>query len=52
MKELYIKRLIIRNFTPDDSKDFQEIIISMGASKYAIYDHESPTSLDEVNNKS
>ena len=48
MKDLYTKRLIIRNFTPDDAKDLQEILISKGASKYAIYDHEFPTSLDEV----
>ena len=48
MKELYTKRLMIRNFTPDDAKDLQEIIISKEASKYAIYDHEFPTSLDEV----
>jgi RimJ/RimL family protein N-acetyltransferase len=48
MKELYTKRLIIRYFTPDDANVFQEIIISEGSSKYAIYDHEFPTSLDEV----
>lgn len=48
MKEIYTKRLIIRNFTPDDAKDLLEIIISKEASKYAIYDHEFPTSLNEV----
>jgi RimJ/RimL family protein N-acetyltransferase len=48
MRELYTERLTIRNFTPDDVKDLQEIIISKEASNYAIYDHEFPTSLDEV----
>lgn len=48
MKELYTERLTIRNFTPDDVIDLQEIIISKEASNYAIYDHEFPTSLDEV----
>lgn len=48
MKELYTERLTIRNFTPDDAKDLQDIIISKEASKYAMYDHEFPTSLDEV----
>ena len=48
MKELYTERLTIRNFTPDDAKDLQDIIISKEASKYALYDHEFPTSLDEV----
>lgn len=48
MKELYTERLTIRNFTPDDAKDLQEIIISKEASKYAIYDHEFPTALTEV----
>lgn len=52
MKELYTKMLIIRNFTPDDATDFQEIIISKGASKYAIYNLEFSTSLDEVKSKS
>jgi RimJ/RimL family protein N-acetyltransferase len=48
MKEIKTKRLTIRNFTPDDANDLQEIIISKEASKYAIYDHEFPTSLEEV----
>ncbi|MGB4587786.1 MAG: GNAT family N-acetyltransferase [Clostridiaceae bacterium] len=48
MKEIYTKRLILRNFTPEDAKDLQEIIISKETSKYAIYDNEFPTSLEEV----
>jgi len=48
MTELKTDRLIIRNFTPDDWKDLQEIIIDKEASEYAIYDHQFPTSEEEV----
>ena len=48
MKDINTERLTIRNFTMDDYPDLQEIIISKEASKYAIYDNEFPTSLDEV----
>jgi ribosomal-protein-alanine N-acetyltransferase len=48
MTEIKTDRLIIRNFTPDDWKDLQEIVIDKEASEYAIYDHQFPTSENEV----
>lgn len=48
MKDLNTKRLTLRNFTSEDDRDLQEILLSKEASKYAQYDHEFPTSLDEV----
>jgi RimJ/RimL family protein N-acetyltransferase len=41
-------RLIIRNFTPDDWLDLQDISIHYGASEYAQYDHQWPTATEEV----
>lgn len=41
-------RLELRNFSIDDFRDLQEIIISKETSEYAIYDHEFPTSENEV----
>lgn len=41
-------RLEIRNFVIDDFRDLQEIIISKESSEYAVYDHEFPTSDNEV----
>ena len=41
-------RLIIRNFLLDDWKELQEIIEDKESSEYAIYDHQLPTSENEV----
>lgn len=41
-------RLEIRNFRTDDWRDLQEIIISKETSEYAIYDHQFPTSENEI----
>lgn len=41
-------RLIIRNFYQDDWKDLQEIAEDKESSEYAVYDHQFPTSENEV----
>lgn len=48
MINMKTSRLIIRNFIPDDWKDLQEIVIDKESSEYAIYDHQFPTSENEV----
>lgn len=47
--DINTERLKIRNFAADDFRDVQEIIISKESSEYAVYDHQFPTSHDEVN---
>lgn len=46
--EIETERLTIRNFTVDDWKDLQEMIIQKESSEYAIYDHEWPTTEKEI----
>ena len=45
---LETQRLAIRNFTVDDWKDLQEMVLQYGSSEYAAYDHEWPTSDEKV----
>jgi len=42
------ERLIIRNFTKDDSSELREMVLQYVASPYAIYDHQWPTSEEEI----
>jgi RimJ/RimL family protein N-acetyltransferase len=42
------KRLLLRNFAPDDWRDLLEVVIDKQTSQYAIYDQQFPTSEDEV----
>lgn len=42
------KRLIINNFAQDDWKALKEIILQYESSPYAVYDHQWPTSDDEI----
>lgn len=48
MVKIKTRRLEIRNFVIDDWKDLQEIVIDKEASEFAIYDHQFPTSANEV----
>ncbi len=48
MVNLQTGRLIIRNFSFEDWKDLQDIVIDKEASEYAIYDYEFPISDQEV----
>jgi len=48
MIEIRTNRLMIRNFSLDDWKDLQEIVIDKEGSEYAVYDHQFPTSDEEV----
>ena len=41
-------RLFLRNFRTDDAQPLREMIVQKESSEYAIYDHEWPTSLDEI----
>jgi Acetyltransferases, including N-acetylases of ribosomal proteins len=41
-------RLEIRNFTIEDWKDLKEIVVDKEESEYAIYDHQFPTSDNDV----
>jgi ribosomal-protein-alanine N-acetyltransferase len=43
MINLISSRMIIRNFTQDDWRDLQKLIIDKEASKYALYDYPFPT---------
>lgn len=42
------KRLIIRNFQPDDWQDLQEVAVEYQASEWARYEDPWPTSAEEV----
>lgn len=42
------KRMIIRNFSSDDWRDLQEVIVDKEGSENAIYDHPFPTGESEV----
>ncbi len=44
MVELKTDRLEVRNFTPEDWRGLQKIIIDREASEYAVYDYQLPTS--------
>jgi RimJ/RimL family protein N-acetyltransferase len=48
MTALETDRLAIRNFHADDWCDLQEMILQYQASEYAQYDHQWPTSTDEI----
>lgn len=48
MISLETDRLLIRNFTPDDWQELQEIAVCYRASDLAKYDHPWPTSTEEV----
>lgn len=48
MIDIKTSRIIIRNFSTDDWRDFQEILIYKESSEYAIYDYQFPTSDNEV----
>jgi len=48
MINISTKRMIIRNFTPEDWRELQEIIVDKEASEYAIYDYPFPTGEKEV----
>jgi ribosomal-protein-alanine N-acetyltransferase len=48
MDTIKTKRMIIRNFTPNDWRDLREIIIDKEASEYALYDHPFPTGEREI----
>ncbi len=50
MINISTKRMIIRNFSPDDWRAFQEIIVDKEASKYAFSDYPFPTGELEVKN--
>ena len=41
-------RLLIRHFAADDSGYLLEMIVQYQASEYAVYDHQWPTSVDEI----
>jgi len=42
------RRLLLRNFRPDDAESLQEIIIQKESSEYTLYDYEWPTSAGEI----
>ena len=48
MKDLETERLLIRRFRADDWRGLREIIIQKESSQYAAYDHEWPTSGEEI----
>jgi ribosomal-protein-alanine N-acetyltransferase len=48
MTTLETSRLIIRNFQVDDWEALRTMILQYEASAYAIYDHEWPTSPEEI----
>jgi hypothetical protein len=48
MMAMMTDRLAIRNSDVDDWQDLQEMIIQHEASEVAKYDHEWPTSADEI----
>jgi len=42
------RRLLIRNFGSDDADSLREMIVQKESSPYAVYDHEWPTSENEI----
>ncbi len=48
MNAIETARLIVRNFRPDDWMTLQEIIRQYQATEYAAYDHEWPSSPEEL----
>jgi len=48
MTSIETDRLLIRNFTADDWRDLQAMIVQQEASEYAAYDHQWPTSDEEI----
>ena len=48
MNPIQTDRLVIRNFVPEDWQDLQETAIRYEASEYAKYDHQWPTSEEEI----
>ena len=48
MNAIETARLIVRNFRPDDWMALQEIIRQYQATEYAAYDHEWPSSPEEL----
>ena len=45
---LATERLVIRNFVPDDWEALREMILQYESSEYAAYDHQWPTSEEEI----
>ena len=48
MNPIETDRLTIRNFAKDDWEDLREMILQYQSSEYAAYDHQWPTSEDEL----
>lgn len=48
MTAMETERLVIRNFDGDDWQDLQEMIIQYQSSQLAVYDHQWPTSTEEI----
>lgn len=48
MVDIQTERLAIKNFSKDDWKALKKIILQYELSPYAIYDHQWPTSDDEI----
>jgi RimJ/RimL family protein N-acetyltransferase len=48
MDAIQTERLTIRNFVPEDWQDLRTMIVQYQASPYAAYDHQWPTSEDEL----
>ena len=48
MTTMETERLIIRNFNINDWKDLHEMIVQYQSSEYAVYDHQWPTSTEEI----
>ena len=48
METIRTERLTIRNYRPEDWRDLHEMIVQYQASEYAQYDHQWPTSPEEI----
>lgn len=48
MREIVTDRLILTNFRENDWKALQEIVVSYKASPFSAYDHEWPTSDEQI----
>lgn len=48
MKTIETERLVIRNFMAGDWQDLKDLVIQKESSPYAVYDHEFPTSENEI----
>ena len=48
MISLETDRLVIRNFSPDDWQDLQDMSTHYSASEYAQYDHKWPTATEDI----